>query len=480
MPPATLVFLGVALLAVGLGRAAHAQPLAQPTAPPAPLAAPAAPPPAAPAAPPAAPTEPAAPPAPLAAPLDPPAPAAAAASASAAAPLRVAIECERVGRTKACPAFLLGFIDANKALLASPRSAAEIVIYVSATEVAQRDHLHLRIVSTIPDTPPVIELTAELDTRADDDRQRAALLPVFLRGLVLHVASRFPASVQIDVRDPTAVSRAVGASPWDVSLEVTGDADYTEQFQSYAGSLTLTVARIERKRRLGLELYGNGALEREPPLVRDDGTEISLDTEEWTLGGGLEGAWLRNDSWSLGGTTRFRRGDAKGQYRYAADVRLGVEWDAFPADDPRGNRLAVFYVAGHQIERYNLRNEIGQRFAQYPVHQLGAAGALRRDKTLIGLTLSVSSEMFRPQRRHRLSISPYIEWKLGSHVDLALSFSITRREIPGPDPSEIDPRDYAQQSRLAYAQPLAMTGSFSLLIHFDRTNGQRNDRFTDL
>lgn len=464
MPSVTLVFLGIALFAMDHGRgSAHAQPAPAP-APAAPAAAPAATPRL-----PAEPSTSSGPPASVGA-----------AAPLASAPLRVAIECQQLGRTKACPAFLLGFIDASRALLASPRSAAEVIVYVSATEVAQRDQLLLRIVSALPGTPPIVEVTAELDTRADDDEQRASLLPVFTRGLVLHLASRFPDSVQIDVRDPTAVSRAPGTSPWDVGLEVTGDADYTEQFQSYAGSLTLTVARIERRRRIGLELYANGALEREPPLMLDDGTETSLDTEEWTLGGGLEGAWLRNDAWSLGGAARFRRGDAKGQHRYAADTWLGIEWDAFPADDPRGNRLAVFYAAGHQVERYNLRNELGQRFAQYPVHQLGAAGALRRDTTLIGLSMSVSAELLRPQRRHRLSVSPFIEWKLGSHVDLALSFSVTRREVPGPAPAELDPRDYAQQSRLAYAEPLAMSGSLSLFIHFDRTNGQRNDRFTDL
>ena len=40
--------------------------------------------------------------------------------------------------------------------------------------------------------------------------------------------------------------------------------------------------------------------------------------------------------------------------------------------------------------------------------------------------------------------------------------------------------DYQQLSRLSYAEPLSMNGSFSLRVHWDRTNGARNDRLEDL
>lgn len=403
-----------------------------------------------------------------------------AAAPPGASPLRVAIECERAGRTKACPLFLRGFLDAHRVLLASPRAAAEIVLYVTATEVAQVDRLQLRFVSSLAGTPPIVEVTAELDTRAGDDAQRAGLEAAFLRGLVLYVGSRFPESVQLELGAPAAVSGAVATSPWDVGLEVSGEVDRTAQYRSYAGSVILTGARLERRRRLALELSASGGLERQPPLVLDDGTTASLDSEEWTLESRLEGAWLLDDRWAVGGVASGQRGDARGQLRHAGEARLAVEWDAFPADDPRGNRLAVLYALGYRAERYNLRNELGERFARYAVHQLGAGGSLRRDGMQLGLTASVSAELMRPGRRYHVSVSPFVEWKLGDHVDLSLSFSVEQRELPGPDPSQLDPSDYAQQSRLSYAEPLAVTGAVSLLFHLDRTNGQRNDRLTDL
>src|SRR5688500_15033358 len=98
------------------------------------------------------------------------------AQADAGAPVRVAIECEQIGRTKACPAFLLGFIDANKVLLASPRAGADVVVYATATQVALVDRMHLRFVGGMAGAPPVVELDVELDSRASDDEQRAQLL----------------------------------------------------------------------------------------------------------------------------------------------------------------------------------------------------------------------------------------------------------------------------------------------------------------
>jgi hypothetical protein len=174
------------------------------------------------------------------------------------------------------------------------------------------------------------------------------------------------------------------------------------------------------------------------------------------------------------------RDDPKGQFRYGTATQVGAEWDRFHADDPRGNRLAVLAVVGYNVEGYNLQNEIGERFAHYAVAGAIASGKVRKDKVLLGLSLGVGGQILHPTRRHHVSVSPSIEWQLGGHIDLNLSFSVTKRELPGPDESLIDPTDYALQSRLSYAEPLAINGSFSLSIHADRTNGERNDRFSDL
>jgi hypothetical protein len=52
--------------------------------------------------------------------------------------------------------------------------------------------------------------------------------------------------------------------------------------------------------------------------------------------------------------------------------------------------------------------------------------------------------------------------------------------LPQPDPNAIDPSDYEQLSRLSYAEPLALTGTIGLTLHWDPTNGARNDRITSI
>src|SRR5688572_33176387 len=74
----------------------------------------------------------------------------AAAPVASAQPIRVAIVCEVTGRTKTCPAFLTGFVEQHPVLLASPRAAADVVLYAAATEVALIDRIHLRFVGRMP------------------------------------------------------------------------------------------------------------------------------------------------------------------------------------------------------------------------------------------------------------------------------------------------------------------------------------------
>lgn len=61
------------------------------------------------------------------------------------------------------------------------------------------------------------------------------------------MASRFPSIVQVRLRDPSSLlSGGARVTPWDARLAVSGEGDRTKQFQPYLGSVTLTVARLER------------------------------------------------------------------------------------------------------------------------------------------------------------------------------------------------------------------------------------------
>ena len=403
------------------------------------------------------------------------------AHAQGAAPLRVAVECEDSGRTKACPAFLLGFIDANKVLLPSPRAGADVLLYVTATEVAQTDRVHLRFVGQMPGAPPIIELDVNVDSRGSDDEQRAQLQPAFLRGMALFVGARFPEAVSVAFAAPDGVAaqHSAAGSPWGLQIDIGGNGSYTQRFRSASANLNILGRWITHERRVFGGMFSNAGLNRQPPLAVD-GQLVSLDTNNWFIRTGAEYIELLDDHWSVGAGSYTNFEDPKAQYKYSNRSRAAIEWDRFASDDPRGNRLAVFYHLGWVTERYRVRNELGETFATYPVHGINAVGSLRHDRFELELELETAIQLLHPARRRTITLSPNIGIKLGDHVDLELSLSLTQREIPAPDMSAIDPSDYAQLSRLSYAEPLSLSGSLTISLHWDPTNGVRNNRIESI
>lgn len=395
-------------------------------------------------------------------------------------PVQVAIQCENTGRTKACPTFLLGFVEANQVFLSSPRANADVVLYVSSQEVVLVDRVHLRFVGTVAGAPPVIEIDVDLDTRADDDTLIAQLEPAFRRGIALYVAARHPEAVTIALAQSSSTSVArLATTPWGASLSVTGSGSYTNQYQSVDSSTKVGVSRLTMRSRAEASVYANAGLNRQPPLIVGD-QPFSLNTAYWRIGGSAKWAWLLDDTWSVGGIIQGSKDDPDGRYRGEGSTYAGLEWDGYRADDPRGNRLAAHYVVGYRVADYYVPNVLGEQFVTWPEHGINASASVRKDKLSIGVSMFVFAMMFHPMRRHVISATPFIEWRLGGHVDLKLSFAVTKRAQPAPDLSFIPTDDYARRSRLSYADPFAANGSLTLLIHWDRTNGARNDRFDDL
>ena len=397
------------------------------------------------------------------------------------APVRVDVECEQVGRTKAWPAFLLGFVDANKVLRAAPRAGADVIVYATANAVALDDQIHLRFVGHVPGAPEVIELDVMVDTRSTDDQQRAAIEPVFLRGIALFVAARYPDAVRVTLTTPAHLASAPAVTKaWGVTIGLSGNGNYTDKYRNASSELDFRAVYITKAFRALTGENLSGGLNDQPPLTLDDGTMVSLNTTMWQVGFGGEAIYLLDDLWSVGEGTYAQFQDPKAQYAYNVRSRGALEWDLFPADDPRGNRLGVFYHLGWAVDRYNIRNELGERFAQYPLHGIDAIGSVRHDGISYGLTLQSDVQLDHPTRRHTLTAAPFVTFQIGTHIDLNLSFSITQRDLPKPDPNAIDPSDYETLSRLSYAEPLALTATIGLTLHWDPTNGARNDRITGI
>ncbi len=403
------------------------------------------------------------------------------ADAPATAPIGVTVQCEQVGRTKTCPAFLLGFVDAHKVLLNVPRVAADVLVYATANSVGNSDMVHLRFVGTVPGAPRVVELDLDLDTRGTDDAQRAQLEPVFLRGIALFVAARHPSAVKVELGEPANLTTtATSKSPWGIALNINGNGSYTERYRSGEAEAALVGRYIEKNfRALSLTTLAGGA-ERQPPLMLEDGTVVDLDINQWNFSTGAEAIHLFNDSWSAGIGSYVVLADPRAQSKYAWRTRAALEWDLFPSNDPRGNRLGIFAHAGFVSERYNIQNEIGERYARYELAGVDAVGSIRKDKITVGLELRTGIQVRHPTRRRTVTAAPFAQIQLGSRVDLNFSVSITQRELPAPDMSRIDPSDFAQLSRLQFAEALSINGSIGISIHFDPTNGIRNDRIESI
>lgn len=402
-----------------------------------------------------------------------------AAADAGAADVAVNVQCQTAGRTKACPTFLLGILDAEPRVRQAPRAAADVILYFNATTVASTDVALLRFVGDVDGAPRALELTVDLDSRGTDDEQVAQLRPAFLRGLALYVAARDPSAVATAIAEPDAAASARTAgevTPWSKSLRLGGNGSWTDAYSSLSAEASFALIREEHDSELMVDVTGSYGFERRPPLVID-GQEVSVDSDQYALG--VFSQYTRNldRRWSVGASVYGLHEDPAGQNRWMVKPALGVEWDLYAADDPRGNRLAIAYNLGFVHARYNVRNELGERVVDYPYHFLGAAASVRKDKVTYGLYLGLNDELVHPSRRYSLSVSPSLTLQLGHHVDLELSGNVTRRELPGP---LIDEASFNQLLRASYADPLSARVNFNLILHWDATNGARNDRFDGL
>jgi hypothetical protein len=387
-------------------------------------------------------------------------------------PLRIAIDCQAAGRTKACPSFLLGFVEATPLLLSSPRANAQVVLYVTAIPIASDDRLHLRFVGDVEGAPGSVEVDVDLDTRRDDDGQRAQLEPAFLRGVALYVASFHPGAVRIALEAPAVAGAKPATTPWGVSLGLHGFGSWSGPYKSGNGFAEAELNRTTARSRWQAAIGARGGLDRQPAV-----SGVSFNTTSWGLSAGASTSQHLTDCYAYELSMSTWRDDPKGQFRYGWAGSAAIEWDRYPSDDPRGNQLAVAYGVGYRVEGYNFRNELGERFAHYPEHRLGAAASIRKDKVSYNLQLSVNAELLHPGRRYTLMGSPGIEIQLGDHVDLAFELAVTKRELPE---FQIPEDDAEAIGRAEYAQSLSVFGFANIRVHWDATNGVRNNRFTRL
>jgi len=390
-------------------------------------------------------------------------------------PVRIHLECQGWGRTKACPAFLLGFIDETPLLQRAPRGQAEVELFYNVTFRASDDLVNLRFTSHLPGAPRALDVTQEIDSRASDDAQRAQLRPAFLRGLAPFIGAVHPEAVEVVlVAPPDGERRAPATTAWSFGIYTGGFGSWTRNYRSANGWGGVGVNRVDADTSFGLGVDGSYSITRQPSLVID-GQPVSLDTDSYGISSAARASRNLGPHWAAGVRLRAGHEDPLGRFRHTLRAHAGVSYDWFPADDPRGNRLEVADLAGAQADRYNVRNVLGEKIARFPSHVLLAAGSVRRDRVTFSISASAAADMIHPRTRYLVEVSPSVEVQIGAHVDVSMSLGITKQAVPGP--ADIDQGDFGEVTRASYAEPLRVFSSFNLSLHWDRSNPDRNNRF---
>jgi len=389
-------------------------------------------------------------------------------------PLRVYIECQSDARIDACT-FLRASVNGSEVLTASPRSDDQVTVYLNVTTQALDDRVSLRFVSALPDTPATYTLTEAVDSRATTDEQIAQLERLLFRGLSVYLNQSNPAAVTIALAAPTASTEAEAeGTPWGFGLWLGGWTSWSENYRSTDVWGGLYGDRQTETSRLGASVSSSYDYGRQPSL-EVGGSSIDLVSASYDLESALFVERHLDERWSLGGMARAGHQDPEGPFLHTTRIHAGVSRDWFPSDDPRGNQLAVAYLAGVQADAYNQMNALGQEEALFASHMLLATGEVRFDYAELGLDLAAQAQLLAPLDRNVLAADARADLNLGDHVDLEFSMGITRQAIPGP--LDIDTSNYEEVTRTSYAEPLAIEGFLNLKLHWDPTNGVRNNRF---
>jgi hypothetical protein len=310
---------------------------------------------------------------------------------------------------------------------------------------------------------------------------RTKVCPAFLRAIEPFVAALVPEAVSVTLATPDVSQPKVApsTSPWSFSINGGGFMNWSAQYRQVNFFGAVAVSRTTKTDRAQLAAGANYRLSRQPDLVAADGTHTYLGTDAY---GGWGNALVAHDvtaNTAIGGVFRAGADDPLGRYTWTFRLHAGVSHDWFRSDDPRGNQLALGYFLGAQADRYNIPDEFGETTAIFPTHGLVGTASVRKDHVTYGLSLSAAAQIaLGVPRRVVLEADPSIQLQLGPHLDIEVSGGVTDQEVPGPDPTKIDPNNFAQISRLQYAEPLQINVFFNVQFHWDRTDPSRNNRFS--
>ncbi|MCB9696374.1 MAG: hypothetical protein H6738_06300 [Alphaproteobacteria bacterium] len=388
--------------------------------------------------------------------------------------LAVDLECQGWGRVDACT-FVRGQLDGLPVVTVVPRAKADVVLYLDVTQRNNDDLWLLRATSSVDGWPADYEQIATVDYRWPVDEQQVAFEAPLARSLAPYVALKVPEAVTVTMSVPDGAEEEERRStPYGFVAWLGGWGSWTPQYQYASLWSGMSAYRVTPTDGAGVSVSYERNIEVQPDLSVD-GADVSLAYDSEELTGLVHGEGNLDEHWTVGMVARGGHQDEDGQFDGTLKVHAGVERNWFASDDARGNRLAAAYLIGVQADAYQRTNVLGEDYATFPTHMVLLQGDVQFDTVSLSLDLAAQAELLKPDRRYVLSADAGTDLVLGSNLDLYLSFGVTQQAIPGP--AALDQADFEQVKRASYAEPLQMYGNFNIRIHFDPSNGVRNNRF---
>ena len=388
--------------------------------------------------------------------------------------LRVSLDCEGEVRVNACT-YVRGFLDGSELFLVVPRGQDQVRLIVGGTDDADDDLVMLRFVSQEPGLVAQHQIIQRVSSRAATDAQREVLERAFNRGVAVYLSAVNPEAVRVTLTVPEdATKQETPTSPWGASAWAGGWGSWTGGYRDLSLWGGASLYRTTNTSKFSVWGGSDLSVSRSPSLDVE-GHTVSLSSDSWSGYGTLALERHLSDHWSTGLVLRGARENPEAQYAGTLKAHAGLSYDWFMADDPRGNRLSVTWIAGGQADAYNTTNQLGEDTARFPSHLLIAGGSVRTDHAEFSLDAGAGCQINHPLRRNILTLNGSADLTLGDHVDLGLYGAITRQAIPGP--AEIDTSSYEAVTQADYAEPLSLEGNINLNIHRSNSNGARNDRF---
>lgn len=236
------------------------------------------------------------------------------------------------------------------------------------------------------------------------------------------LAPRLRVAYQPDARAPTEQVRPED-DPWNfwtfrIGLGGSLSGEQRQRFFSYNASVA--ASRVTETYKLTINL--SGSQDRSEFDIPDlDTTIVSVRSERSAR---LVSVWSMGPRWSLGWRSSFQHSTFL-NLDLALRAGPAIEFDLYPYSESTRRLVVAQYAAGIALFDYDQETIFDRTAETRPEHQLVIGTEIQQPWGSVDLSL-VGSQFLHDVRKHSLSLSGGVTWRLVRGLDLRLFGSIAR------------------------------------------------------